>query len=209
MNYPKSWKEVTFKQFATLNSEGVSDSYIVSIMTGLSHKEIQEMRDLDKYHEILKSLTFLNKVPDFTELPEKTTFRGKILDIPDDLGNLTVIQIEHMKSLLANKTSETDYSLWTKSVAIWIQGMIEEYDFGKAMELVPEVEMMPCKDVLGIGSFFLKKSTGYINGILNNVQNSYTPSKKKRLGLKNWVSALASYLRFIPYRNLRTSQKTT
>lgn len=176
-----SWDELTFSQYCQILKSG-SDRYrVISILSGLDY-EILKDAIIIGVDQVIMAASFVNKVP---KIPESTERCGKY-PIPKDFNIQfeSLAQFEDMRKVML--VSSSDLIKLTESystyVAIYLQKLRDgEYDYSKALEMIPEVEQMPAMEVLCLGNFFTVKVLTLLNGTANNSRHTnQTPKKSKR-----------------------------
>lgn len=184
---PESWDEITFDQYLKLmdlKTDGDNDySKLLSIFIGIDADTVRNaiIYNLDT---VIETLSFVSKEPAFTG--QVTTFMG--VEIPKDITFEQLAPFEDMRSLI-NKSSSMELkdavAQYAKYCAIYVQLKRDGvYKYGKAMELVSEVNKQKAREVMLLGSFFLIKVIRLTKSIKLTYQTQSWLRKKWRRATK-------------------------
>jgi hypothetical protein len=117
-----------------------------------------------------------------------------------DLGQASVIQVEHMQSELGKIKLDDNIQvmqLFPVVCAIYLQPIItgEAYNYNKAVKLVPELEKhLDYKTIMNMGSFFLTRLAALLDGLKVRSLSPYSRRRKAKLVFTNLVQRLVSML---------------
>lgn len=170
-SYPTSWNEMSYRVFAPLyytqKDMNLTDSKLISILTGAPHKDVLNWIEPDEFIKICKDLTGFNGLPDWDNKPPKTiTFRGKEYEVKDKAEKFPVQLFEDMRARMSTIGTKTthDLEIWPEVVSMWVTWLIGEYDLEKSKEYLEDVKDMPAGVVVVLGNFFLHKSLNSLKG---------------------------------------------
>lgn len=183
VNIPEKWSECTFIQLVRMNLLPENEAQVVSIFTGMSEDFLLLCKEVDIFEKILVDISFMST--DIPNIPiiDFITIDEKKYKVPKDLMFESVAQYEDMKVVIKQLQNEGDkltdlevMELYPSMIAIYIQPQIDgEYDYFKAQELANKIYLLPCMEVIGIGSFFLMKynvlKLGTMNAVLKEGMN--------------------------------------
>ncbi len=170
---PESWEEVTVQMFIRLEKEGWDNAdiiHILSILSGESLRELDNIKDLTLFDTISDYLGFITvKPPDFEGLAisNKFTIDGKEFDVPQDLELETLGQ----KILVASLVQGNIVKAIPEALAIYFQPIFDGTDFNRRRipALVHKINKTPIMEAYPIVSFFFQKLAGFrISGKLSS-----------------------------------------
>lgn len=208
---PDGWHDVSFNDGMRIIEEEMNNVEIFSLLSGISIKEIREMKGYEDVYYFMEGFPFLKKLPDMQELPMSVTIDGKFVHIPfadnDDLfdfGDCSVGQIEDMKQIIRSKTKEwidgeereltpvENINLMPYIVSIYLNGLTGEYDYKESVGVYTKKikEQISLKYMISMGGFFLIR--------LANSKSGQTPLSKTfrktrkilKLALRKLIKAL-------------------
>ncbi len=175
-----SWDDVTWGEYLSIVDKNLDTYALLSVLTGVDADTFRKakitgadqllavIQFAKKPMEILKDLSKVGKY----NLPMK----GGKFDVQfESLG-----QFEDLRTVMTTgiKTPEDLLKSYTKAVAIYIQKIKDgEYDGLKATDMEAEVLLLPCREVLTAGSFFIVKLLGLSNGIKASSRKAASQSK--------------------------------
>lgn len=194
-----SWDDTNYNQFIQIH-DCKSLAERLAICTGLPVHRFES--DIVGLETLLTAVSFIPKSPEWTD----PVFKCGPFDLPiNHKGEYNITfeglgQFEDMRKLLPELKIED--SLMAKArkladasppmVAIYLQKIRDgEYDYNKAVEMIPEVKTMPAREVVTLGSFFLVKLLTLSTGTQSNSQNTPPSPKKSRRVSKGSNKSLA------------------
>ena len=182
VSLPSGWHEVPFDKGVTILEGEMSEVEIMSLLSGVDKKELEESTDFETIFYLMNAYTFLKTLPDLTtpQIPRSVKFNNDIVIFPHviysdkfDLGKISVGQIKDMEMVITNmlyqigedgieKKEVTNFEtirICPYLVAIFLQKVIDKkYDYDKAMKMVDEVSrQLSFKEVIHMGYFFLQR----------------------------------------------------
>lgn len=153
---PTSWNDLSFKDFVGLIDLTGNDADTIAFFTGVDKDTILKAK-IEGLENILFHLEFLKEPPVFDKAPK--LFLGA--EIPEDITFKSLAPYVDCKNILSTANGVKEFTeAYAKYCAIYVQAIKadwENYDYDKAMELVPEVMNQPASEVVGLGSFFIPK----------------------------------------------------
>jgi hypothetical protein len=205
---PRGWHDISFeKGLKALEADNEVER--LAILSDRSAEEIRKSTDIDSIYYFTHAITFLNSLPDAAFPRSVKMGKDRILfpfvNYSDefDLGDVAVGQVEDMQAILVkmNKefvgdeerelTSAELLKICPHVVAIYLQGIIEDYDGQKAMMLVKRVQTeLSFKDCVSMGYFFFKRLGGLMTGQLSRLQNRDSRLRKLRLACSSLIQRL-------------------
>lgn len=178
---PSDWNDLTYKQYVDyLASDGRLTSTL-SIFTGIPQDVISKA-DITGLEQLIITLSFLTKPAQFKDtgmnigkykLPLNE--RGEYDIQFESLG-----QFEDMRALMA-KAGTTDGLLnaYAGFVSIYLQKVLDgDYDYSKAIAMIPEIESYNAAEVINLGSFFILRLSNLLTGTPTSSPDT-APSQKK------------------------------
>lgn len=203
---PYEWRGVTFGQFKRICDNINDEISILSVFMGIE-PDILRKAKVENFEALMSRLKFLYNAPIWDEQPKKLG----LYDIPKDVTFESTGQFEDMKNVYKldqaqleeiNKNPALEYQNFAKIAAIYYQPVRQntEYNYGAAMELLPELDTLSCVEVVSVGRFFFAKLLSLRSGIPVNFLTANTPQRKKRRGFEGLMRRLTSTR---PYRYLR------
>lgn len=199
-NIPENFESLDFERFCKIinilqNYKGQElDLKIFCALVGCSEKEVKESTEISDYLNLLLQVGKWNfqKIDyDKIELPESVEFLNSTLKIPKDLGKMELGLFEDCRHELTNKDLQDVTIL--QNVCLNITALYfyrlqnAEYDYESAMNLREKIKLLNWKIVIGFGIFFLKKTSEYLSGTMNELQQSSLLLRKSKRGLRAWL----------------------
>jgi hypothetical protein len=209
LKLPNGWHEVPFVTALELLTQDLSDLDVICKLSGIPKSKLEESTDLETIFYLRQSLLFLQSDPSAKnpEFPKSVTYKGIKHQLPwinygdvFDLGQASVIQVEHMQSELGKIKLDDNIQvmqLFPVVCAIYLQPIItgESYNYNKAIKLAPEIEKhLDYKTVTNMGSFFLMRLAGLLGGLKNKSLSPFSRKRKVRLVFTNLAQRLVSML---------------
>lgn len=203
---PYQWRGVTFGQFKQICENSSNDIKILSVFMGIEEDTLRKAK-VENFEALMTRLKFLYVPPIWDEQPKKLG----LYDIPADVTFESTGQFEDMKNVYKmdqaqleeiNKNPALEYQNFAKIAAIYYQPIRQntEYNYGAAMDLLPELDSLSCVEVVSVGRFFFAKLLSLRSGIPVSFLTANTPQRKKRRGFEGLMRRLTSTR---PYRYLR------
>lgn len=167
---------------------------LFSILTGMEYKVIHKSRDIGFEEQLLIATRFIYDEPQAFKtapFPETFKFKDKEVTLTKEIGRLSIGQNIHVRQKIDQCKIYDELISYT--IAIFIQPLLDDsdFDFDKAMELVPEIDKMPITVTYPVGFFLLKplmKNGWNFSIILNRVkillQKAFTRSGRISLKLR-------------------------
>ena len=195
---PRGWHDISFeKGLKALEADNEVER--LAILSDRSAEEIRKSTDIDSIYYFTHAITFLNSLPDAAFPRSVKMGKDRILfpfvNYSDefDLGDVAVGQVEDMQAILVkmNKefvrdeerelTSAEMLKICPHVVAIYLQGIIEDYDGQKAMMLVKRVQKeLSFKDCVSMGYFFFLRLGALMTGQQSDWQNRASRLRRLR-----------------------------
>jgi hypothetical protein len=191
-----SWLDPTFDQYVKImeNKGGTAD--MLSIFTGLTVETINKA-EIIGLEMVIEALSFLKKPYQFDKatpnvgpyklpLPSKGEF---------NIQFETLAQFEDMRAAMI-KTPDNDIvelvKSYAKFVAIYVQKIRDgEYNYDKAIAMIPEIYTLPAHEVITTGSFFFVKLLTLLTGTAPTSPKATTSQKKKKQATRSSKKSLA------------------
>ncbi len=159
------WEKMTTGQYQRIFKEWEMDKEIVDrdffkLFSILSNSEFTALEATPENEvTIWNAIKWVVEVsPNFKELPKVLKFGLRIIDVPDEVGELSIGQNIHLKNELQGiKYKEEKISI---AAAIFLQPLIDEkpFDMRRAKILANEIEQMPITLIYPIGFFLLSRA---------------------------------------------------
>jgi hypothetical protein len=189
LSMPSNWYDLTFDQYVkVMSTQGTTE--LISLFTGVPVETLKKAK-FEGLELVIASLSFLNTEPKFDDVVIKI---GKY-DLPINskkqfnIQQESLEQFEDMRKIILSHTDDKSNILeqsirisksYGKYVAIYLQKIRDkEYNFDKAMAMMPEINLLPAHQVIALGSFFFRKQLSLLPGIQKGYQST-TPSQKKK-----------------------------
>ena len=160
---PESWDEVNIETLTRIENEfGYNFSKMVtlfSILTGVPMAPIENSEQPDLDVQLFNITKFIATPPKWEELPKpkKLTIKGKVVKCRYDFRTTSLGQKLTMSSLIKDKPNPLDAI--PDVIALFIQPTIDgKYDRERALELMPDILKLNCKDAFGYAQFFFLHS---------------------------------------------------
>jgi hypothetical protein len=191
-----SWLDPTFDQYVKImeNKGGTAD--MLSIFTGLTVETINKA-EIIGLEMVIEALSFLKKPYQF----DKATPNVGPYKLPlNSKGEFniqfeTLAQFEDMRAAMI-KTPDNDIvelvKSYAKFVAIYVQKIRDgEYNYDKAIAMIPEIYTLPAHEVITTGSFFFVKLLTLLTGTAPTSPKATTSQKKKKQATRSSKKSLA------------------
>lgn len=180
---PSTWNDLTFDQFLKVSESKGSVTEMIALFTGIDIETLKKA-SIEGLNQVMISLAFLKKSPEFTGNPVKIGPYKLPLNSKRefDIQFESLAQFEDMRAIMnavpEGNAIETLKGM-AKYCAIYLQKIRDKsYDQDKAMAMVEEVHQMPAHEVIAAGSFFFLKLLSLSTGTdLNSL--TMTPNQKK------------------------------
>lgn len=205
ISIPDGWHEVSFNKGMELLriKEVLKDYEVLAILCDIDTKKLSKATNLENLSYIYNAITFLGQLP----LKKNPEFPTKVMgyDLPwvnyedkFDLGGCEIGQVEDMKSLIINKSSE-DYDYLQSCidlVAIYMDKIIHgEYNYSRAIHNIDKYgTKVDFKTALNMGFFFSMRLKGWKTGKKNKWQSLVSLKRKSWRVFTSWVQRLVSML---------------
>lgn len=182
-----SWEDLNYEQFYTLMSKPTDTIDRISICSGLDADLLRKGR-IEGVEAVITAVSFVEKPAKWDGLVLQCgkyslpiNQKGKYDITFESLG-----QFEDMRRVIQGIKGETQVEkatsitgIYPQLLAIYLQKIRDgEYDPNKAEEMIPEVKLMPAREVVSLGSFFLVKLLTLSTGTPAS-SRSTTPNPKK------------------------------
>ncbi|NRA94436.1 MAG: hypothetical protein HRU26_17525 [Psychroserpens sp.] len=197
---PDGWHEVSFEKGFQIVSTEMKDIDVLSLISGIPVKTLNEQTDLESISYFVNSLLFLKTLP----LKRNPEFPSKVngVELPwinygdkFDLGKCTVEQVEEMKQLIRETNPKNDietFEIFPTLCSIYLYPILtnKPYDHDEAFNYVPKVEQIDFKTIINMGSFFLLKLSVLESGQANEWQIHRTAWRKFKRALSRLTQRL-------------------
>ncbi|MDA1120855.1 MAG: hypothetical protein O2887_10275 [Bacteroidetes bacterium] len=205
---PQGWHDISYsKGLKALEADNEVER--LSVLSGVSCEELRASTDIDSIFYFTHAFTFLNSLPEGA-FPNSVKFGSERIVFPFvnysdefDLGHCSVGQVEDMQGVLVRMNKEfigEEERVLTEGellqicphvVAIYLQGIIEEYDGKKADMLVKRVkDEISFKDCVSMGYFFFKRLSGLMSGQRSRLQKRHSSLRRLRLAFSGLMQRL-------------------
>lgn len=142
---------------------------LFAILTGTSYEGLRDSEDYNLEAAVYALTKFVyEESRDFASLPIPLSLRvgGKTLEIPRDVGKLTIGQNAHVRRAAAGVKDAA--AVMSLIVAIYLQPLFDAgardgkmvkapFDFDRALELEKDILLLPIVNIYPIGFFFLSR----------------------------------------------------
>lgn len=174
---PTCWADVSTNTFLKIHKKWEPEKPIMErnrvklfgILTATNYEKIQESEDYGLEAAIYETTNFVySEAIDFQALPvpKSIDVLGVVIDIPKNLGSLTVGQNAQVRQTINQE--QDDLATICTVAAIYLQPFYHaepingkmvkgDFDIERAKELEPILLSMPITTIYPIGFFFLKK----------------------------------------------------
>lgn len=184
-----SWEAMNFGQYLRILKLKDDKIELISILTGLEYDYLKTAK-ITGVDKLLFVAQFVNTPPSF---PEKPTHIGKY-KLPLNSKGVFDIQFESLAQFEDMRKCmpfylETDTDLekiykhteaYATYCALYIQKLRDgDYDGDKAIQMLPEVMLMPASHIITAGSFFFIKLLSLLTGMPKNSPNTAQAPKKR------------------------------
>lgn len=186
INITDSWDKTTLSQYLRILKLNNDTVELISIITGLDYEYLKKAKIIG-LEKLLYASRFIEIIPKLSENVEKIGGFKLPLNASGvfDVQFETLAQFEDMRTIMAETDVKEAYKLtesYAKYCAIYCQKLRDgEYDYDKAMKMVPEIHTYPSFEVIMAGSFFLTKLWSLLSGTLKASPSS-VPAQKKHTG---------------------------
>ena len=185
LKMPSSWMDLTFDQYIKVLQCKGGTVEIISLFTGVD-KEALLKSEFTGLEYVMEAISFL-KEPFVFEKATPNVGKYKLPLNSKGEFNIqfeTLAQFEDMRSEMI-KTPDNDLvelvKSYAKFVAIYVQKIRDgEYNYDKALALIPEIYTMPAHEVITTGSFFFVKLLTLLIGTAPTSPKATTNQKKKK-----------------------------
>ncbi len=183
-----SWEDLNFGQFIKVLELKNDTHQAISIVSGLDYEYLKKSTIIG-LEPLIQAIQFLGKPYKFPE----TSFKLGKYKLPlDSKGEFNpqfkrLDQFEDMRKIMidSDKGIKNVTEAYAKYCAIYLQEIRDkEYNYSKAMAMVDEIMLMPAKEVVPTGSFFLIKLLSLTNGIKKTSPTTNRNQKKSKRGGK-------------------------
>lgn len=169
---PGSWYEFTYQQYldyVAACAETQDIIKIISVLSGIDH-EFLKKHNVIGAENLIRCLHYLKQSPEFGDYTPKVgkyrlpvNSKGKF-----DIQFESLAQFEDMGAAVKKIPKGGFMELleaYPVFCSIYLQKIRDgEYNYGAAMEMLPEVKQMPFPEVLVAGSFFFLHTLGLLSG---------------------------------------------
>ena len=160
MKLPKSWKDVTLKQFDLLNEAHEADINNVEktiqkmmALTG-EPREVFASMTVRKLHELYTSLTFLDQYPNTKDVPKVLFVNDKEYRVHTDIASLNAGRALDLINTVV--PLEGKIGSWKYLVALLTSEPGEPYDYNRCTARADEFyENASVEDIAPLAGFFL------------------------------------------------------
>ena len=202
MKSPKSWRQVTLKQFINLQALPETTNDVtklinqVAVLTKYTPEDIREMNS-KKLNKIGDRLKFLETLP--KERNTKNFYHKRRYYKRADLDHTTVAQVTEILTLNADEKNIGKKILNALAV-IYYSGKKVDYDSDRYKDTLNKLENLDFTTALNSTSFFLRGLTTYLPDALARFSRKLTPGQREKLtdAVENIekVNALNVYKRY-------------
>lgn len=208
LQIPSRLSEVTFRQLQSIY-EAKDNFDLLQAITGISATAWKNCKDVDGFNMIVANIQKL--ISDKGDAKKILHVGDKTYTIPDtfDIGEATLAQYEDVKKdILSIMPQEEDQQLQDKDllkiaphlVAVYVQGIDEEYDYKKASKLEEKILDCSATEVLALATFFLISALAYYSGIQKTQLMSLLHQKKGKPGIRSSQSSSGFWRRLTRFR---------
>jgi hypothetical protein len=185
ISIPSKWEDLTFKQYVYYMETKGTIPEILSLFTGIDQETISKAT-ITGLEEVITALSFLNTKAEFNSKPDKV---GKYKLPLNSNGEFDIRfeslgQFEDMRKALeksSNAGGTQFVNAYALYIAIYLQKIRDgDYDYIKALEMIPEIELMPAHEVISVGSFFTVKLLSLLTGTTNSFPATSQTMKKSK-----------------------------
>lgn len=191
INIASSWDELTYDQFQNTFAMPPGIHGLISVCAGLPYSEkFQKAQITGNIDALIQALNFV-KTPAKWDTPVLQCGPYKLPINHKGQYNIqfeTLGQFEDMRKIIEGIKGETSTErakniseAYPSMVAIYLQKIRDgEYSYNKSQEMIPEIRLMPAREVVTLGSFFLVKLLSLSTGSpSNNPTTSQSPKKSR------------------------------
>jgi hypothetical protein len=165
---------------------------LFSILTGMNFKVMLTTQNDEIESAIYQCVAFVYQ-ENMSFMNEKRLkvmkIDGKIVDVPENLGSLTVEQNMHIRRALDK--AKTIESLISLACAVYLQPLVDgtEFDYARAKVLEEEIKKKKIWETYQIGFFFLSKLRAYGKPGLQDLSLLKQMFIKKGWRLQSWLKS--------------------
>lgn len=187
---PKSWKDITFKQFIDL-SKCKNDVEQLAYLMNFKYETFRRM-EIKNLPEALASISFINTVPLSEDVP-KTILGYKIAK---NLEFETVGQFEDIKAIASTiKAEEPDDLLkYAELVAVYAMPGYLDKTPPEQKQFADQFLNAPCEEVMATGNFILMRLIALSKAPHRSYLPPTTALNKFRRAMINLRARLASFI---------------
>jgi hypothetical protein len=157
---PTSWATCPTEKYIQMATEWDAADMVklFSILSGIEYKTLSETKDANLEQQLIIATRFVyEETQRFKDapVPESLTIQGKTVKIPKEVGGLSIGQSIHVRREM--EKAKYIEELIAFATAIYLQPLVhgEDFDFVKAMELLPAINKMPITEIYPVGFFLL------------------------------------------------------
>lgn len=206
MKAPRTWRQVTLKQFIELEDLPKTENKItriigqVSVMTGIDQEEIRTWRPA-KLSKVAERLKFLEQLPK----ERKTVYfyhRFRMYK-RSNLDHTTVGQVTDILTLNQN-TENTGEQILNALAVLYFRGKNTEYDADRFNQMKRELETVNFQTAMSAATFFFRGLKQYLPNVLARFLKKQTAETLEKLiheigTLSDW----SAYVKFTSGTTLR------
>lgn len=163
---PVSWETTSTGKFETMASEWDKEDLIklFSILSGIGYTAINTSTDRDLEENLIRCTRFVFTDSDFktAPVPEILTINGKDVQIPKNVGSLSIGQNIHVRQeidrIVQLRGEKATYEeLISYACAMYLQPLVDEMEFNyeRAIALREKIKELPITVTYPIGFFLL------------------------------------------------------
>jgi hypothetical protein len=188
---PTCWEEVTVKQYVQIVRDWDPDFDIadrdyfklLKILTGVDFVGMDETSENQVSLMSILGWVIMQPFSFSKKLPKVVSINGKVIDIPEDPGELSIGQNIHLRRDYLDRAKVLEECI-SIAAAIFLQPAYTETKFhiNKAKELSQEIDKMPIGMIYPIGFFLLQRCMNFGNPsvrIWNRIKISLKQMLKK------------------------------
>jgi len=200
MNLPRSWRQVTLKQFIALEALPETENKItrivgqVSVLTGISENDIRNWKPAKLEKTALK-LSFITSLP--KERKAKYFYHKWRLYKRADMNNTTVAQVTDIMTL-NNNTENVGEKVLNALAVLYYRRKNTEYDADRFKQMKAELESLDFQTAMNSSAFFFAGLKKYLPGVLARfLKKQTTRTIEKLIHETGTLSDLNAYAKFI------------
>lgn len=188
---PTCYADISFNKYMRIfDGKQKRELDVIAILIDVDVNKLATVKMGETFSRLINDISFIKKElkPDYIP-PQRVSIKGKVIDLPLDIGKETTAQYSDLRELLDKDTNQN----LLMACAIYLQPLMDGvYNIDKAKELKKDIGDLPCDFIICMGSFFLLRALGLRNGFLRTFLKASTKMRRfkqviksirKRLGL--------------------------